>query len=153
MKRRITLSIALALSVMLLSLASSDSTTKAQGNRFYRFDTGVVALGPNQTLRVTVNLGAGNDNFNVRFRRQTFRNGGSYPNGVALLTLNDEHQSPLMTLAPNEGASLDVMAEWGRAEVLTNKPNVRVNAQNIDTDTGRVVATFTAGQDARMDAQ
>lgn len=54
MKRRIALSIALALCVVALSLASSDSTARAQQQRGTRFmaDTAMVALGPNQVLRI-----------------------------------------------------------------------------------------------------
>ena len=64
MKRRIALSIALALSVVALSLASSDSTAQAQQQRGTRFmaDTGMVTLGPNQVLRLTVTTSFDPDN-------------------------------------------------------------------------------------------
>ena len=55
MKRRVTLSIALAVGVLSLALVSSDSTARAQQQRRPRFmaDTGMVTLGPNQVLRIT----------------------------------------------------------------------------------------------------
>src|SRR5688572_33448315 len=54
MKRSITLAAALAASVILILLVSSDSTTQAQlRGKLFHWDTGVVALGPNQVLRIT----------------------------------------------------------------------------------------------------
>jgi hypothetical protein len=71
MKRRIALAIAIALSVVALALMSSDSKVIAQGGGadFTRFraDTGVITLGPNQSLRITVANGL--DQATVRFRR------------------------------------------------------------------------------------
>lgn len=54
MKGRIALSIALTLSVVLVSLASSGWTARAQQQRgIFTADTGMVTLGPNQVLRIT----------------------------------------------------------------------------------------------------
>ena len=52
MKRSIALAVALAVSGILLSLASSDSVSQAQQRRLFQWDTGVVSLGPNQVLRL-----------------------------------------------------------------------------------------------------
>jgi hypothetical protein len=52
MKRSIVLAFALGVSVMLVSLASSDSVSQAQRRRLFQWDTGVVSLGPNQVLRI-----------------------------------------------------------------------------------------------------
>src|SRR5678815_1898509 len=51
--KTIALTAALAVSVILLSLVSSDSVTQAQQRRLFQWDTGVVSLGPNQVLRIT----------------------------------------------------------------------------------------------------
>ena len=54
MKRRMTLSIALTLSVVALLLASSDSTAQPKPGIRRVADTGIVSLGPNQVLRLTL---------------------------------------------------------------------------------------------------
>ena len=56
MKRSIALAVALAVSVILLSLVSSDSVSQAQQRRLFQWDTGVVSLGPNQVLRIVGRL-------------------------------------------------------------------------------------------------
>ena len=53
MKRRITLSIALVLSVVLLSLMKSDSTATAAPPQRYAYDTGYLAPGAGQFVRIT----------------------------------------------------------------------------------------------------
>ena len=54
MKRRIALSIALVLSIVSVSLMSSDSTANAARPQTYVADTGMITLGANQLLRITV---------------------------------------------------------------------------------------------------
>ncbi len=72
MKHKITLSIALVLSIMSVLLMSSDSSVEAQNQIRVVGDTGFIAAVLDQDLnsfRVTVNTGAGNDAVAVRFRR------------------------------------------------------------------------------------
>ncbi len=69
MKRKITLSIALVLSIVLVSLMSSDSTVNAEQTQRYRYDTGIVPLGEGQTLRIVVSSGFGGGPRVVQFRR------------------------------------------------------------------------------------
>ena len=60
MKRNIALALAV-LSMILVTLVSSNSSAGAQqGRRIVTFDTGVVTLGPNQMLRLTI-MGRFND--------------------------------------------------------------------------------------------
>lgn len=68
MKRKLALTISLAMIVALASLMRSDSTASAQQRRVFRGDTGVVPLGSHQVLRITVDWGDG-DPGTVRFGR------------------------------------------------------------------------------------
>ena len=54
MKRRITLSITLVLSIVLVSLTSSDSRVSAEPPQRFNFDTGIIPIREGQILRVTV---------------------------------------------------------------------------------------------------
>jgi hypothetical protein len=107
------------------------------------FETGVVTLGPNQVLRVTVNGQGGNDALALGFRRMGYSQ-GACGGGVCRLSLDDGGQLTTLTLAPGEAASFDIPnAAFGvRGVVLTGNPNVRVTAQIIDTATGDVIAIW-----------
>ena len=141
MKRRITLSIALVLSIVLLSLMSSDSTAQAQNQLRVVADTGFITLGPNQILRLTVNTRDGNDTINVRFRQQEYIDTGTTA-GVRKLAVSSQDSSDLIPLMPGEATSLDFrrcaspICGGVRGMVLSNSQNVRVNAMIIDTVTG-----------------
>ena len=146
MKRRIALSIALLLGVVLVSLISSHSTAKAQPGRLFIWDTGVVTLGPNQTLRISAAQdGSGTDNANFRFKTAQYAqgicNGGVCKHVVASQTTSD-----LITLMPGEAVSntfpTTVQGEAVRGVVLSNRPNLRVKAMIIDSTTGKVDAFF-----------
>ena len=141
MKRRITLSIALALSAILLSLASFDSTAKAAPPLKFNADSGIIVLGPNQALRIMVANGL--DTATVRFRRleylQATCDGGACKHIISSQTLSNP-----ITLAPGEGASFDIAGHEGegitvRCVVSTSLKNVQVTAEVIDTTTGQVV--------------
>lgn len=139
MKRRISLSIALALSIFLVSLMSSDSTVKAQQGRFFAYDSGIVALGPNQVLRIAV-VSYRETDFNVRFKRmeymQTACNGG-----VCKLAVSSQTTTNPITLMPGEAASLELVATtYGRGIVLSSSREVRVTAAIINTLTGETVS-------------
>lgn len=140
MKRKVTLSIALALGIVLALLTSSDSTVKAQQQgRFFAYDTGIVALGPNQALRLGV-VNYRESDFHLRFRRmkymQTACNGG-----VCKLAVASQTTSNPITLMPGEAASLDLVATtFGRGIVLSSRRDVRVTAAIINTLTGETVS-------------
>jgi hypothetical protein len=138
MKRRITLSIALVLSVVLVSLMSSDSTVKAQQPQRFRFDTGVLLLGPNQELRVTVATGDVNaeDSINIRFRQI------NYDNCSPKLCIASQTTSDPVRVAPNEAAYFNVGPDvhGNRVVVLSNSRNVKVLGIVFDTSTQRFVA-------------
>lgn len=146
MKRKLTLSIALVLSMTIVSLISSDSTTQAQNQSRVVADSGVVTLGQNQALRLTVSAGSGNDALTVRFRQleymQTACNGGVCKHAVSSQTTSNP-----ITLAPGEAASSQITGKWYevdltsiRAMVLSNSRDVIVNAQIVNTSTGEVTS-------------
>jgi len=106
MRRKITLSIALALS-MLVSLAGFAPTAQAQssGKRAI-VSSGVIRLGPGQILRIIVNGQDGNDTLTVRFRRTYYV--GSTNGGVWKTTnIGAQDTSAPITIAANEAASID----------------------------------------------
>jgi hypothetical protein len=140
MKRRILLSIAPALSVILLSLTSSDSRVAAQNQIRIVADTGVVTLGPNQMLRIAVDGKFGTETETaIRFGQieyaQSVCNGGICRLAVASQTTSDP--IPLM---PGEAVSYDIyeheMQHAVRGVVLSNGRDVQVNAYIINTVTG-----------------
>jgi hypothetical protein len=140
MKRRITLSIALTLSVILLSLTSSDSTVKAQNQLKIIAETGLITLGPNQALRLTVNTGAGNDTIKIRFRRQEYTE--TETTGVIRkLAVTSQEISDPITLAPGEAASYNVNElalgrELGCFVYSDGNQNIHVNLHIINVVTG-----------------
>ena len=142
MKRKIILSIALILSVILVSMISSDSTTLAQQPQRFTADTGVVTLGPNQVLRVTVATGDlnGDDTASVRLRWIEYTQGVCNSGGVCKHAVASQTTTNPITLMPGEAASLDLVATtFGRGIVLSRR-DVRATAAIINTLTGETVS-------------
>ena len=147
MNRRIILSIALVVSVVLVSLMSSDSTAKAQNQTRSVWDTGVITLGANQMLRVTmVHTGSGTDSANISFRKMEYSQGTCSADGVCKHSVSSQTTSAPITLAPGEAASIDTFMlpelPYGRVRAMftSNSRNMKVNVMIIDTITGEVVA-------------
>lgn len=143
MKRKITLTMALALGSLLVSLTSSDSTVRAQQQARFRADTGVVTLGPNQVLRVTATGETdGADLLAVRFRRMQYGQGACNGEVCKLASVTDLIIDP-MILMPGEAASMD-LAQAGfkgvRISVESNRRNVRATAMIINTVTGETTS-------------
>ena len=141
MKHRIPWVIALTVSAVLVLMTSSGSTA-AQGQLRAIADTGVVTLGPNQVLRLTVNGQGGNDTVAVGLRRMSYSR-GTCNSGACILSVYEKEQEAEV-LAPGEGASFDIpnTAFGVRGVVLSDNQNVRVTAQIIDTATGDVIAIW-----------
>lgn len=152
MKRRIMLSIALSLSVVLLSLMKSDSTANAQNQNQMRqvADTGAVEIGPGQKIRVTVAAGDINSGENVRVR--FVRTGYTQDCGsgdICKLTAAAQTTSAPVQLSPGEAVAADGngdavidgadFAAW-RTVVLSNRRNVKVTGIVFDTSTWRAVS-------------
>ena len=166
MKRIIILSVALCLGIALLALLSSDSKAKAapiriyaaeQGPgsqakavppRMYVADSGMVTLGPNEFLRLTVTpTGSPRNSLTVTFTAQVTQsvcNGG-----VCTHTVVSQTTTNPVTLMPGQAASHDIVQPSGasavRGMVTGDSPDMRVNGLIIDGTTGqsREVLYFT----------
>ena len=144
MKRKITLSLALALSIVLVSLMSSDSSVGAQSQIRVVADTGIVTLGANQKLRLSVawDWDLNNDGVFIRFGQRKYVQ-GNCNDGVCKLTVASQTVSDPIALMPGEAVTLEVTDDNPLALgaiVLSSKQNVRVNALIVDTVTGEVVS-------------
>ena len=145
MKRKITLSIALAVSITLLSLIKSASTVSAEPSQRFRFDTGVVTLGVNQILQVTTISGQGSgDPIPVEIVGLNYMP-TACDGGVCKYAVSSQNRSGPLLLAPNEAATFTCIpgSVTVRAIVLTNSRNMRVNTVIRNTVTGEVVAFTT----------
>lgn len=140
MKRRIRLSITLALSIVLLALTSSDSRVGAQNQESFFADTGIVTLGPNQILRITLESSTGD--ILIKFRRFAYAQGMCGGDGICKLTVASQTTSNPITLAPGEAASTDITpaanSSGVRGVVLSGSRDIKVNAMIINTVTGQV---------------
>ena len=143
MKRRITLSIALLVSIVLVSLIKSDSIVNAQQTQKYVRDSGIVPLGAGQILRVTVSGQSGDDAIVVRFRQLKYMQTGCNV-GICKHAISEQTISPIISLAPNESTSLDSLMDnidsATRVVVVSNNRNTKINFIVIDGVTGAVVA-------------
>jgi hypothetical protein len=148
MKRKITLSIALALGVVLISLTNSDSRVGAHNKTRFSAGTGVVTLGPDQVLRVTVNTREGNDRVNIRLRQTRYAASGTTA-GITKLAAAAQETSEVIPLTAGEAVSLDTrrctfpLCGGVFVSVLSDSRDVRVTASIIDTLTGEVVSFTT----------
>ena len=138
------ITIALALSIVLVSLMSSDSSVQAQRPQRFTADTGVMTLGPNQLVRLSVAAGdINNDGLPVvvEFTSAGYTQGPCNNDGVCKHTVLSQMTTAPIRLMPGEAASLNLTAgTYGRGIVISNSRNVRVNAQIIDVATGNVDA-------------
>lgn len=145
MKRILTLSIVITMSA-LLTLTTSDSTANAARPRRYVADTGIVTLGPNQLLRITVAPAADaspqpTESISFNFTKIEYSQRNCNP--VCIL-VGSVPVTNSITLAPGEAASFGSLAD-GRYVIVfrpgsPSPPNVQVNALIIDSLTGGVVS-------------
>jgi hypothetical protein len=139
MKRSIALAVALAVSGILLLLASSDSVSQAQQRRLFQWDTGVVSLGPNQVLRITGDWNGDGDT-TVGFREIKYGKGACHGTICKLVTISTTTSGP-HTLAAGEAISLELVATtYGRGIVTSNRRDMRVTAAIINTTTGETAS-------------
>ena len=147
MKRRITLSIALTVSVVLASLASSDSTAQAQLTGRRVADTGIVSLAPNQELRLTLMGDADGDGKvdaadYVLFRRMEYGQETCGSDGVCKLVVTSQTTTNPIRLRPGEAVSFTCIpgSVFGVRVVVESNRRTRVLGIVFDTSTQRVVA-------------
>jgi len=139
MKRSIALAVALAVSGILLLLASSDSVSQAQQRRLFHWDTGVVSLGPNQVLRITGDWNGDGDT-TVGFREIKYGQGACNGAVCKLMTIGTTTSGP-HTVAAGEAISLELVATtYGRGIVTSNRRDVQVTASIINTTTGETTS-------------
>ena len=140
MKRSIASAVTLAISVILLSLVSSDSTTQAQlRGKLFHWDTGIVALGPNQVLRITGDWNGDGDT-TVSFRQIKYGQGACNGAVCKLVVISSTTSGPV-TVPAGEGISLDLVATtYGRSTVTSNRRDVQMTASIINTLTGETTS-------------
>jgi hypothetical protein len=146
MKRRIAFSIALGLSIVGVALLSSDSTVGAQNQMRLVGDTGIVMLGPNQTLRVAATPGDVDGADFLVFRRMEYAQNGCNA-GACKYSVASQTTSPTMTLLPGEARFMDTTFDdqsTVRVLALSNSRKLRVSVQIIDRATGEVNAFYNA---------
>src|SRR5712691_2247740 len=107
MKRRITTSLLLSLS-LLVSLLSFPLHVKGQQGHRFRGDTGVIPLGMGQVLRITVNGRDGNDTFRVRFAWMKYMPSGCNTDGVCRHAIQSEGATAPVNVGVNQAASYEV---------------------------------------------
>jgi len=141
MKRNITIALA-TLSMILVSLVSSNSSARAQGRRIVTFDTGVVTLGPNQKLRLTITGGDVDTDSptTIGFRGTKYTQGVCGGSVCQLVNAGITTTGPL-TVAAGEAVSFELVATtYGRGIVSSNRRDVRVTASIINTLTGETTS-------------
>ena len=144
MKRRTTLSIALALSVVLVSLMSVASAVKAERPQRYKADSGLIKLGPGQKLIMSVYWDIDNDGPSVvGFRRMEYTPGACGSGGGCKLTLSNQTTTAPIVLNPGEAASVDGadFLIWQRIVVVSNRPNMGATVSVTD-EYGLTSSTF-----------
>ena len=144
MKQKITISIALVLSITILALMRSDSTAQAQNQIKIVADTGVVTLGPGQTLRLSIispRDSASGLPTGVRFRQVNYMESGC-SGAVCKQVVSSQNVSDVVTLQPGEAALFDMIDPTGQVLVLSNNQDVRVNAMIIESATGKIVSLY-----------
>jgi hypothetical protein len=139
MKRQIIISIALATSFILLSLTSSDSTVKAENRIRVIADTGVVTLGANQFLRISLIFDDTEGAESVSFRRLVYAP-GACSGGICKLAAVSQTTSPVITAQPGEAILFDLIDPQGQVKVISNARRARVGIAIIDSLTGKVVS-------------
>ena len=148
MKRRITLSIAIALSIVALSLTSSDTAVSAQNQLRVVGDTGVVKLGPNQVLRVSAVDGDTDGADFLLFRRVGYTQ-DACDGAVCKLVPSSQTTSSPISLMPGEAVTFqvgpDVQGNGVRVVALSNGRNMRGNASIVDQVTGATVTSWSWG--------
>jgi hypothetical protein len=133
-------SLSLLVVSLALALTGSDSSAQAPPLRRVVADTGLITLGPNQRLRLTLSTRAGGEVLSSI--RQLSYGPGSCAAGVCTHPLLSRTTSDPVVLDANQGASFDIpnTAFAVRGIVLTNGRNLRVQAEIVDETTNQIIA-------------
>jgi hypothetical protein len=148
MKRRITLSIAITLSIVAISVTSSDTAVSAQNQISVVGDTGVIKLGPNQVLRVGAVDGDTDGSDFLLFRRVGYTQ-DACNGGVCKLVASSQTTSSPISLMTGEAVTFqvgpDVQGNGVRVVVLSNDRSMHGNASIVDQVTGAIVTSWSWG--------
>ena len=145
MKNKMTLSITLALS-LLLSLVNFPSTANAQQPQRFKFATGVITPGMGQILRVTVATGDVNGD-DIRARIGWMRYGAASCSGMPAVCrhmIESQGVTATTTLSRTDAISFDVTGDGNGVNVVveSNSRNARVLGIVFDISTQRSVAVI-----------
>ena len=135
MKRKIALTtiMALIIGVILLTSASAQNQVRAVA------DTGIITIGPNQILRVSGDGVDQDDAVTFRFRRIGYQAAPESPGVTKYTVISNTITNPIMTTGIEGVAIVQgnlIGTDAVRVVVMSNRPNVRVNAALIDAVTG-----------------
>jgi hypothetical protein len=147
MKQRITLSIALVMSLVLISLIGSATTANAAPPQRYVADTGTVTLGPNQILRLTVVSNPGGrlpaEDISLNFTVLKYQHGACNDSSVCMHTILSQTTTDPVTVRRGESASIDITQTPNgsavRGLVNLNTDNAEINMYLVDTNTGSAI--------------
>ena len=150
MRRKLILSVALALGIGLVSLTSTDWTVGAEPPQRFVFDTGLIKVGAGQLPLVFVAAGDFNGDGSVSgtdfvVRRFEYTQGPCTGDGVCRQAIESQTVSDPTRLLPGQAASIvvdpsDPTGNTVRAVVVSNRRNARVSATITDTVTGASTA-------------
>jgi len=144
MKHSKTISLSVTLSLLLL-LLGSPLTAQAAPPRF-RADSGVITLGANQVLRITINPASlPNGNVSIRARLRWMQYGEVGCSGMPLVcrhTIVSQGETGIVMLDRDDTVLFEVLGGAGpvRAVVEANNPNLTAMAVVFDTSTQRVIS-------------
>lgn len=145
MKRRIALSIALALSVLVSLVSLPVAAQGQQPQQRFRADSGVLTPAVGQTFRLTINgvEGAGLIRARIRWMQYGAQGCSGAPPVCRHIIVN-QGVTPVETLGPDDALSMDIPGNGAGMRVIveSNSRNARVLGIVFDTSTQRVVAFF-----------
>jgi hypothetical protein len=145
----------LGLGVLALGSSGVAAETVAPNALSVVADSGVITLGPNQLLRVTVvNGGGGQGAVSVRFREITYSEGVC--NGpVCIHPVASQNTYGLLTLTGGAAASFEIFntAYGVRGVVSSDTPGLKVLAEVIDATTNQIILMNTEGDAPSLEFQ
>lgn len=143
MKRKITLLATLVMSIVLILMTSSAAMAQSRANRV--LDSGVIKLGPNQSLRLSVAVGDINDDGVPFIGVQTLKySQENCQGGICVLRyIEQDNLFRRFSLAANEAVIINTPNETPgiRLRVLTRSNNIKCNLFIINDITGEAYMT------------
>jgi hypothetical protein len=150
MKRKSILSVALALSVIVSMVSFPLSVSGATTANRFTASTGMIKVGPDQILRISVGGLQGNDTIQVRFAWMKYMPAGCNNDGVCRHVVQAQGWAGPITLDSNEAASFDTPGETEVQALIRvdttsmrDAARVRANGEINDSITGALVCHIT----------